>query len=221
MHRILLIEDDAHLAEGLRYNLERAGYDVLHADSGRAGLRLARAEEPDLIVLDLMLPGMHGFDLLAKLRAGGAAMPVIILSAQGDEVDKIRGMDAGADDFVSKPFGVGELLARIRARLRGPTGQDLAFAGAVVRLDRLVCERNGEEIPLTPTEVELLRLLGRNSGKPVSREELLREIWGVDGAVSRTLDTHVNRLRKKLEPDPAHPRFLLTVHGVGYRLAVE
>lgn len=221
--RILIIEDDAHLAAGLRYNLEKAGYPVSHAANGPDGLRCARETRPDLIVLDLMLPGLHGFDLLGALRADGLRTPVIILSAKDAEVDKVRGFDTGADDYLSKPFGMGELLARIRARLRGGAEEEdteFAVSGGTVRLETMVFERDGETIHLTPTEVDVLRLLHRQAGKPVRREDLLREVWGVEAASTRTLDTHVTRLRKKLERDPGRPAHIVTVHGVGYRLVL-
>jgi DNA-binding response OmpR family regulator len=222
--RILIVEDDAHLAAGLRYNLEKAGYAVSHAASGPDGLQSARDLHPDLIVLDLMLPGLDGFDLLGTLRDEGVRTPVIILSAKDAEVDKIRGFDTGADDYVSKPFGMGELLARIRARLRGGELEEeetvFAVGGGTVRLETMVFERDGGTTPLTPTEVDVLRLLYRRVGKPVRREDLLKEVWGVASASTRTLDTHVTRLRKKLERDPARPAHIVTVHGVGYRLAL-
>jgi DNA-binding response OmpR family regulator len=219
MARLLLIEDDNNLAQGLRYNLERAGYEVEHAADGPEGLRLARDREPDLVLLDLMLPGLHGFDLLARLREGGSRVPVIILTVEDAEVEKVRGFDAGADDYLTKPFGIGELLARIRARLRKEAdAPEIAVAGGVLRLDALVFERQGERIPLTPTEADILRALCRRPGDPVRRDELLRSVWGVADLMTRTLDTHITRLRRKLEPDPAAPRHILTVHGVGYRL---
>ncbi|MHC4973301.1 MAG: response regulator transcription factor [Planctomycetota bacterium] len=223
--RILIIEDDAHLAAGLRYNLERAGYAVSHAANGPDGLQSARDLRPDLIVLDLMLPGLDGFDLLGTLRDEGVRTPVIILSAKDAEVDKIRGFDTGADDYVSKPFGMGELLARIRARLRGGDGaveEETVFGmgGGTVRLETMVFERDGGTVPLTPTEVDVLRLLYGRVGKPVRREDLLKEVWGVAAASTRTLDTHVTRLRKKLERDPGRPEHIVTVHGVGYRLVL-
>lgn len=219
--RILLVEDDAHLAAGLRYNLERAGYAVSHAATGPDGLARALEEDPDLVILDLMLPGLGGYDVLERLRPH-SRVPVIILSVQDQEVDKIRGFDAGADDYVSKPFAVGELLARIRARLRDrdePRDENTFLLGdGVVRLDAHRFERSGASVPLTPTEVEILRILLSSPGIPVARERLLREVWGTRGSRTRTLDTHVTRLRKKLEADASRPAHLVTVHGVGYRL---
>ena len=219
--RVLLVEDDANLAQGLRYNLERAGYEVLHALKGSDGLAMALAESPDLVILDLMLPELHGFDVLAKLREAGSTVPVIILSVQDAEVDKIRGFDTGADDYMTKPFGVGELLARVRARLRAPDELESFRVGdRVVDLDGLAVRHDGGRIPLTPTEVEVLRTLRRRAGHPVRREELLHKVWGLAQSSTRTLDTHITRLRKKLEPDPGRPRHILTVHGVGYRLSL-
>jgi two-component system, OmpR family, KDP operon response regulator KdpE len=224
MPTILLVEDDPHMAEGLAYNLGRNGYAVLTAKDGRAGLQAALAKRPDLVILDLMLPLLDGFHVLERLRAAGSRVPVIVLSAKADETDKIRGFDAGADDYMSKPFGVGELLARIRARLGGTTGaagagaRCFALAGGTADLDAHAFQRDGERTPLTPTEVRILELLQSHAGRPVTREVLLREVWGLDRATSRTLDAHLTRLRRKLERDPGEPRHLLTVHGVGYRL---
>ena len=220
MPTILLVEDDGTLAEGLAYNLDRAGYRVLRAADGPRGLALAAAEPPDLVVLDVMLPGLDGFAFLERLRGGGSRVPVIVLSALDAEADKIRGLDLGADDYLAKPFGVGELLARIRARLgdRGSGPASFRLGGGTVHLDRLVFERGRGSEPLTPTEASLLRELHRFAGAPVAREVLLRALWGVSAKETRTLDTHVARLRRKIERDAADPRHLVTVHGVGYRL---
>ena len=219
---ILIVEDDPGLAEGLEYNLEAAGYDVVVARDGDAGLAAVREGRPDLVVLDLMLPKRSGFDVLEALRAAGCDVPVVILSARDGELDKIRGFDLGAVDYVTKPFSVGELLARIRVRLAGaptPTASSTVGIGdGTLDLDRLRFVRGGDEVPLTPTEVDVLRKLVARLDQPVAREELTRSIWGIGPKASRTLDTHVARLRKKLEVDPAAPAHLLTVHGVGYRL---
>ncbi len=217
---ILLVEDDRAMAEGIEYNLGRAGYRVLRAADGAAGLRLAADARPDLVVLDLMLPGLDGFGFLERLRGGGARVPVLVLSALDSETDKIRGLDLGADDYVVKPFGVGELLARIRARLgdRGGGAKSFRLGEGTVDLDRLVFERGRKSVALTPTEASLLVELQRRSGAPARREDLLRAVWGAGPAETRTLDTHIARLRRKIEKDPARPRHLLTVHAVGYRL---
>ena len=219
--KILIVEDDPRLSEGLAYNLDRAGYEVCQAADGITGLELALSEAPDLIVLDLMLPGRSGMEILGDLRKAGRAIPVIILSAIDDEVEKVRGFGLGAIDYVTKPFGVAELLARIRVRLSGHPGADpetVALGTGTARLSDFIFERDGVEHPLTPTEVDILRYLAARIGGPVRRDDLVRAIWGLGAHSTRTLDTHVARLRKKIEPDPAHPRHLVTVHGVGYRL---
>jgi len=226
MTRVLVIEDNPDLAFGLRNNLEIEGYTVEVAASGDAGLARARAAAPDLVVLDLMLPGMDGFRVLKALRGGGASVPVLILTARGEEADKVRGLKLGADDYVTKPFGVLELLARIEAllrRSRGDTGESADGFGDVVvdRATRTVT-RAGRPVELPPKAYDLLVALLARRGAVARRHELLREVWGYDAAVvSRTVDTHMAELRKKLEEDPARPRHLLTARKVGYRLATE
>lgn len=217
---ILLIEDDVHLAAGMRYSLERAGYEVRHADDGPGGLLAIEEEQPDLVVLDLMLPEIDGFELLSRLRASGSKLPVIILSAKAEEEDRVRGFDTGANDFMGKPFGMRELLARIRARLPKPGALPAKFAlgEGVVRLASLEFEHNGQRTALTTTEARLLGLLREHAGRPVDRRDILRAVWGTRDCTTRTLDTHIARLRRKLEPDPSAPRHIRTVHGVGYRL---
>ena len=219
---ILIVEDDANLRDGLAYNLERAGYEVRCAETVAEALAAARKDAPDLVVLDLMLPDGSGLSVLASLREEKLAAPVIILSAIDDEVESVRGFDLGAVDYVTKPFGVSELLARIRTRLaaRAEAITDRVPIGdGVANLADFLFTRGDVEQPLTPTEVELLRFLAGRAGRPVSRDVLVRAIWGLSGHSTRTLDTHVARLRKKIEPAPKKPRHLLTVHGVGYRLA--
>lgn len=221
MPRILIVEDDPHLAEGLRYNLEREGYEVDVAADGAGAWARLQTQTPDLVLLDLMLPGVNGFTVLARLRERSPRPPVILLSALDAESDKIKGFDVGADDYVTKPFSLGELLARIRTRLRAdPAPRTFVLGTRHVDLDRHMVRDGSSQWPLTPTEVALLELLGGRRGTPIDREELLRRIWGVERTTSRTLDTHITRLRKKLEVDPAHPGFLVTVHGFGYRLEV-
>src|SRR5881296_94162 len=223
--RILVIEDNPDLAYGLRNNLEIEGYEVEVAKDGARGLSRARTANPDLVVLDLMLPGLDGFRVLRALREDGHGMPVLILTARGEEADKVRGLRLGADDYVTKPFGVLELLARVEALLRRTAppgdgaGQPEQFGPVeVIPASRTVL-RSGRPVALTPKEFDLLVALLRRGGAVVSRMELLTEVWGYSAAVlSRTVDTHVAELRRKLEPDPAAPRHILTVRKAGYRL---
>jgi DNA-binding response OmpR family regulator len=222
--RILLIEDNEDLAFGLRNNLEIEGYAVEVAGDGRTGLEQARKTRPDLVILDLMLPGMDGMRVLRTLRGEGSSLPVLILTARGEEADKVQGFRTGADDYVTKPFGVLELLARVRAILRraGWGDQD---AGGVERFGdvevdpsaRTVC-RAGDDVALTPKEYDLLLALMRRRGAVASRAALLQEVWGYRYPVnSRTVDTHVAELRRKLEGTPSEPRWILTVYKAGYR----
>lgn len=229
--RILIVEDNRNLASGLQHNLEMEGHVVELAYDGTSGLRRAREPDVDLIVLDLMIPKPDGYQILRTLREGGIETPVIILTARGEEADKVRGFRLGADDYVTKPFGLLELLARvdaIRRRIRLGRGE-----GAVKRLAEQVIEfgdvrvdiatrtvlRGGETVSLRPMEFELLMALARHQGEVVSRIDLLEEVWGYDSAVmSRTVDTHVRQLRAKLEHDPAEPAHLLTIRKAGYRL---
>ncbi len=214
MSRILLIEDDPGMARGLVYNLEAEGYDVVAASDGEQGLRQARSGSFDLLLVDVMLPKRSGFEILKRLRADGIKTPVILLTARAAEIDKIAGLKLGADDYVTKPFSLGELLARIGARLRG-TQPEL-----VVDLDALRVERGTRSARITPTEVEILRYLAHRAGDAVARADMLKELWGIAHAgETRTLDNHVARLRRKIEADPSNPTVLLTVPGVGYRLA--
>jgi DNA-binding response OmpR family regulator len=227
--RLLVVEDNATLAAGLRHNLEYEGHVVDVAHTAAAGLASYRARRPDLVVLDLMLPDGDGFEVLRRLRAGGATAPVLVLTALGDETDKVRGLRLGADDYVTKPFGLLELLARVEALLRRAGAGPPPAAGGpgpVARVgDVEVCaatravRRGGRPVALRPKEYALLAALLARRGAVASREELLREVWRYEPDVtSRTVDTHVLELRRKLEADPARPRHLLTVRGAGYRL---
>jgi len=214
MSRLLLVEDDASMAKGLTYNLEAEGYDVVVCTDGEAGLREARKGGFDLLLLDVMLPQKSGFDILKRVRADGNETPVILLTARGAEMDKITGLKLGADDYVTKPFSLGELLARIGTRLRH------AQPDLEVDLASLTARRGVRESRLTPTEVDILRFLHAREGQAVKREEMLQEMWGVQHvAETRTLDNHVARLRRKIELDAKNPTVVLTVPGVGYRLA--
>jgi len=227
---VLVIEDNELLATGLRNNLEFEGYGAEVASTGREGLRLARQRTASLIVLDLMLPDMDGFRVLRELRDRGVDTPVLILTAMGDEADKVRGFRFGADDYVTKPFSLLELLARVSALLRRTRAP--ANAGAnigsgsrvlgdvVINLSTREVVRAGVPIALRPKEFDLLMALVQRDGAVASREELLQEVWGYDDSVfSRTVDTHIAELRRKLEVDPAAPQWLLTVRKAGYRLA--
>jgi len=222
MARILIVEDNRNLAHGLRTNLEFEGHAADVAEDGAAGLTLARNGAHDLILLDLMLPALDGFRLLETLRQEGVDTPVLVLTARGDEADKVRGLRNGADDYVTKPFALRELLARVGALLRRPRASPLPLGFGAVVVDPAThgVTRDGAPVALRPKEYELLRALLRRAGRVATRGELLREVWGYqDCVVSRTLDTHVGELRRKLEPDPARPRHILTVRKTGYRLA--
>jgi two-component system alkaline phosphatase synthesis response regulator PhoP len=230
MARVLVVEDNENLAAGLRTNLEFEGHEAEIARDGAAGLMRARTRSHDLIVLDLMLPGLDGFRVLDALRAEGVATPVLVLTARGDEADKVRGLRGGADVYVTKPFALRELLARIEALLRRsraavdqppPTGA-FRFGDVTVDPARRTVTRAGLPVPLRPKEYDLLGALLRRQGRVVGRAELLREVWGYhESVLSRTLDTHVGELRRKLEADPGAPRYILTVRKAGYRLALE
>ena len=227
MKHILLVEDNPDLIYGLRNNLEIEGYDVSVAEDGPSGVQRTRELQPDLLILDLMLPGMDGYRVLRAIRESGSAVPVLILTARGEEADKVRGFRLGADDYVTKPFGVLELLARVEALLRRaakpPTNGTAMtierFGDVDVDVASRLVRRRGEPVSLAPKEFDLLLALLRRRGAVVSRLELMKEVWGYRAAVvSRTVDTHVSELRRKLEDDPARPRHLLTVRKAGYRL---
>ncbi len=223
MTRVLVVEDNRDLAFGLQTNLEVEGYEVRVDGDGRQGLATAREWSPDLIVLDLMLPEMDGFRVLEELRSGGSSVPVLILTARGEEEDKVSGLKLGADDYVTKPFGLLELLARVEALLRrttnSPEPEVESFGEIEVRRNSRTVLRDGESVELTPKEFDLLSALLSHGGAVVSRLDLMREVWGYSAAVvSRTVDTHIAELRRKLEIDPAQPRHILTVRKVGYRL---
>jgi DNA-binding response OmpR family regulator len=218
---VLVVDDEPTLVATLRYNLEREGYRVVTAADGEKALAVARAEHPDLLVLDLMLPVIDGLEVCRILRRE-MTMPIIMLTARTEEVDKVVGLEIGADDYVTKPFSTRELLARIRAHLRRtltPVDEEVITSGDL-RLDlkRREVTRDGTALELKPKEMELLIYLMRNRGRAFTREQLLREVWGYDFfGDSRTVDVHVSWLRQKIEPEPAKPVRLLTVRGVGYR----
>lgn len=233
MTRILIIEDNPDLAFGLRRTLEFEGYDVVVAEDGGSGLETARAQPHELVVLDLMLPDMDGFRVLEKLRGTGSTVPVLVLTARGDESDVLMGFDSGADDYVTKPFSTLELLARVRALLRrsaqsGSSGVEgdggtVQFGTVEVDVDARIVRRGSQEVELTPKEFGLLLALIRRQGAVASRAELLSEVWNYQNpdVNTRTVDTHMAELRRKLEEDPSNPEHLLTVRKAGYRLDMK
>jgi DNA-binding response OmpR family regulator len=226
---LLLVEDDPALALGLRDTLAFEGFRVLHAESGEHGLELAQREQLDCIILDLMLPGMNGYQVCQTIRTHDQLVPIIMLTARGQEADKIRGLDVGADDYVTKPFSVGELVARIRAAVRrssrqGPAtpsnGASFMIGNVTVDPSAHTLLRAGETITISFYEAELLRLLHKRLGEPVSRDEILDKVWGTKTHQpnNRTVDNFVVKLRKKIEPNHDKPRHILTVYGYGYKL---
>lgn len=226
MTTILVVEDNERLASGLRSNLEFEGYRVVVAGTAQDGLTLARDESPDLVLLDLMLPDADGYRVLRDLRERGDDVPVLVLTALGEEADKVRGFRFGADDYVTKPFGLMELLARVDALLRrarrtggGEGRREQRFGDVTVDVATRTVRREGHDVALRPKEFDLLCALLRRQGELATRMDLLREVWGYDDSVmSRTVDTHIAELRRKLERDPSTPQHILTVLKVGYRL---
>lgn len=220
---ILVIEDEPHIALGLTDALEFEGFAVLTADNGERGVQLAKGERPDAVLLDLMLPDKNGYQVCEEIRRFNARVPIIMLTARSQEADKIRGLDAGADDYVTKPFGVGELVARLRALFRRmertPEVQSLVIGPATVNLSAHTLEVAGNRFTLSFYEVELLRFLHERSGQAVSRDEILNRVWGVDAnPTNRTIDNFIVKLRRKIEPQPEQPQHILTVYGFGYKL---
>lgn len=223
MSRILLVEDNRDYGATLRANLEREGYQVTVALTGTDGLDAARALRPDLIVLDLMLPGLNGYTVLQRLRDEGLAMPVLIMTARGTEDEKLRGFGLGADDYIVKPCGLLEILARVRALLkRGGAPMNnagITIGDLTVDLGARTVHRGTAELPLRPKEFDLLAALLRHRGRVVTRAELLREVWGyTSDSRSRTVETHLASLRERLSDDPQLPRYIATVRGAGYRV---
>ena len=226
--RLLVVEDEEPIRVGLTDLFVFHGFEVETAVDGPSGLALALSGTFDMIVLDVMLPGMDGFAICDRVRAADRAQPIILLTARSAEEDIIQGLKLGADDYVAKPFSVTELVLRVQAVLRRSQGAAAPGASAFgdVALDcaNLVGRRGTEEIPFTRREVEILRYLAANSVRPVPREELLTKVWGYSrgcGIETRTVDIHIAKLRRKIEPDPAEPRVLITVRGLGYRLLVQ
>ena len=223
MTRILVVEDDPSILRALADNLEAESYHVLTATDGESGYTILQEQKPDLLILDLTLPKLSGYELCRKARGTGITTPILMLTARGEESDRILGLDLGADDYVSKPFSLPELLARVRALLRRSTVpsnelDELRVGDVVVDFRRYEASKGGAALKMTPKEFDVLRVLAARAGEVMSRNELLNEVWGYETSpTTRTVDNHVASLRAKLETDPAVPRHLLTVHGVGYK----
>lgn len=221
MQTILVIDDDDSLRDTIGLLLEQEGFRATMAADGKTGLEKALALRPNLVLVDLRLPGLSGVEVCKQIRAARQSTPLIVLSAVGEEIDKVLLLEIGADDYVVKPFGTRELLARIRAVLRRASPeahQVLSFADTTVDLDRRVVTRRGQELKLTPAEYNLLTFFLQNPDRPLTRDMILNSVWGYESYPNtRTVDAHVVRLRQKLEPEPETPRHFLTVHGVGYR----
>ena len=225
--RILIVEDERAVARGLEYALEDEGFDVLLAETGNNALELARTQNPNLILLDLRLPDISGFDVCRKLRQEGKRQPILMLTALDEPVDKVLGLELGADDYVVKPYNLRELIARIRALMRRAYGElsqssqveTVTFGDVVLDLEQLQVTRARDLIYLTPTEFRLLRYLVSHPDRPISREQIIEAVWGYNSDIGsdRTVDVHMRHLRQKLEPDPANPLWLVTIRGIGYK----
>jgi len=223
MSNILIVEDEPDMVLGLRDNFELEGYKVSVARDGEEGLKKALEEKPDLIVLDLMLPKMSGLDVCRNLRKSSFEAPILMLTARGQELDKVLGLEVGADDYITKPFSLNELLARVRAHLRRAshevaTIEHYSFSDVAIDFQKFKASKNGQPIELSPREFELLKFLVNHRGETVTREQLLDAVWGYDAIMfTRTVDNHIAKLRQKIEDNSETPAFILTVHRVGYR----
>jgi DNA-binding response OmpR family regulator len=224
MYRILIVEDEPAMRQGLKDNLEFEGYRVDFAEDGKSGLSLIKENTYDLIVLDVMLPEISGFDVCKKVRESGNMTPIIMLTAKGEEIDKVVGLELGADDYITKPFSLRELLARIKAVLRRGSGaaskdpQEVKIGKIDVDFTSYNALAEGKTVPMTHREFEVLKFLWQRPNETVSRDKLLEEVWGYDEyPTTRTVDNFILKLRQKIEDDPAHPKHILTVHGIGYK----
>ena len=223
MSKILIIEDEPDMVLGLKDNFEFEGYEVATASDGAAGLERARSVKPDLVILDIMLPTLSGLEVCKTLRGEGFDSPIIMLTARGQEIDKVVGLELGADDYVTKPFSIRELLARVRAILRRTDGSKkrlarYSFADVELDFEAYKAKRAGQDLDLSPREFELLRYLIERKGETVSRDRLLEDVWGYESYPStRTVDTHIAKLRAKIGDSGSEPRHILTIHGVGYK----
>lgn len=225
MAKILLVEDEPKMQQVIKDNLELEGYEVALAGDGKTGLQLILEHSYDLALLDVMMPAMSGFDVCKKAREHGVATPIIFLTAKGEEIDKVLGLELGADDYITKPFGVRELLARTKAVLRRAEGQsggtaEKAVLGSVeVDFKSYTAVRGGSVIPMTPKEFDVLKFLWQHRNRVVSRDQLLTDVWGYDEPLStRTIDNFILKLRQSIEDNPSKPRYIITVHGLGYKL---
>lgn len=224
--KILVVDDERNIVELLKYNLEKEGYEVISAYDGFEAVNLAKQDRPDLIILDIMLPGQGGLEVCRILRKE-TKIPIIMATAKGEEIDKILGLELGADDYVTKPFSPRELVARVKAVLRRTSSKaeekdELAFEDLTINLVKHEIRLKGEEVDLKPKEFDLLKLLATNPGKVFTRDFLLEQLWGYDYlGDTRTVDVHMRRLRQKIEEDAANPKFLKTVHGIGYKFQFE
>jgi len=229
MKKILVVEDDLAILRGLKDNLEFESYEVLTAEDGERGYAVLKEKKPDLVILDLMLPKMSGYELCRNARREGITTPILMLTARGEEKDRVAGLDQGADDYVTKPFSIPELLARVRALIRrvelsktGDLPAELHFDDVSIDFKRFEARKGGKAVEMSRKEFGILRLLAARAGEVVRRDELLDEVWGYDQyPTTRTVDNHIALLRGKLEEDPVRPRRILTIYGVGYRLVVD
>jgi len=224
MTKILLIEDEQALRQALQDALEYHGYSVMTAANGETGLQLAESENPDLVILDVMLPGIDGFEVCLRLRASKFVAPVLMLTARSEEVDRVVGLEIGADDYIVKPFSTRELMARVKAHLRRSSNgasnlpSRCTFGDVVVDFAGSSVTRGGQVVPLTSTELTILRLLVERKDEVVSRDQIMNLVWGYESLPeSRAIDTHILNLRHKLEANPGKPKYLITVHGLGYK----
>jgi len=221
--KVLIIEDEPNMVLGLKDSCEYEGYEVAVARNGKEGLEKATTEKPDIILLDVMLPLMSGIDVCRTLRTRGIETPILMLTARSQEIDKVIGLEVGADDYVTKPFSIKELLARIRAHLRRATKQvvdieSFTFGDVELNFKKYAARKDGQALDLSPREFEILRYLIRRRGEIVTRDQLLDEVWGYRSTpVTRTVDNHIARLRQKIERDPSDPQHIITVHRIGYR----
>jgi len=223
MSKILIVEDEPDMVLGLKDNFEFEGYEVVTASDGAAGLDRARTQKPDLVILDIMLPKLSGLEVCKALRSEGFEAPIIMLTARGQEIDKVVGLELGADDYVTKPFSIREVLARVRAILRRTEGAKkrlsrYRFADIDLDFETYVAKRADQPLDLSPREFELLRYLIERKGETVTRDRLLEDVWGYESYPStRTVDTHIAKLRAKIGDSGSEPRYILTIHGAGYK----